>query len=102
MKQGLPESFLERMKTRLKAEMLAFLASYEEDRLFGLRVNTLKLPMEAFCALSDFQLEPVPWADSGFYYREGDRPGKHPHYHAGLYYIQEPSAMAPAELSAVA
>lgn len=89
---------MERIKARLGEDMPAFLASYEEERLFGLRVNTLKLPVEAFRALSEFHLEPVPWAETGFYYREGDRPGKHPHYHAGLYYIQEPSAMAPAEL----
>src|SRR5690606_27339589 len=41
-----------------------------------------------------FKLEPVPWAPEGFYYDEKDRPGKHPYHEAGLYYIQEPSAMA--------
>ncbi len=39
---------------------------------------------------------PIPWAKDAYYYGEEDRPGKHPYHEAGLYYIQEPSAMAPA------
>ena len=35
--------------------------------------------------------------NNGFYYDEKlDKPSKHPYYFAGLYYIQEPSAMTPA------
>lgn len=95
----LPEAFKQKMEGLLEAEYSAFLASYGEERHYGLRVNTLKLSVEQFRGLTRLELEPVPWAGTGFYYREGDgRPGKHPHYHAGLYYIQEPSAMAPAEL----
>lgn len=95
---GLPEAFLGKMERLLGDELSAFLASYGEERLFGLRVNTLKLSAEQFRELTRFGLEPVRWTETGFYYSEGERPGKHPHYHAGLYYIQEPSAMAPAEL----
>ena len=65
---------------------------------FGLRVNTVKVDRDDFLAKSPFHLTEVPWASEGFYYEEGERPGKHPYYHAGLYYIQEPSAMAPVEL----
>ncbi|TVY08324.1 RsmB/NOP family class I SAM-dependent RNA methyltransferase [Paenibacillus cremeus] len=95
-----PDAFLQRMECLLGAEYSAFLASYGEERLYGLRVNTLKLPVERFLELTRLKLNPVPWTDTGFYYEydETNRPGKHPHYHAGLYYIQEPSAMAPAEL----
>ena len=66
----------------------------ESERFFGLRVNTLKISPEAFQSISPFPLEPVPWAENGFYYKDGF-PGRHPFYHAGLYYIQEPSAMYP-------
>ena len=50
-----------------------------------------------------WNLEPVPWADNGFYYDgtlDGEvlRPSKHPAYYAGLYYLQEPSAMTPAAM----
>ena len=38
----------------------------------------------------------VPWEANGFYYEKEDQPGKHPYHEAGVYYIQEPSAMAPA------
>ncbi len=43
-------------------------------------------------------LSPVPWAEDGYYYQPSDQPGKHPFHEAGIYYIQEPSAMAPVEL----
>jgi len=43
----------------------------------------------------------VSWAKDGYYYRTGEQPGKHPYHEAGLYYIQEPSAMAPVELLGV-
>jgi NOL1/NOP2/sun family putative RNA methylase len=94
----LPIDFVDKMRDLLKDEMNAYLASYEEPRAFGLRGNTLKLDIEEFARLSPFDIEQVPWAAEGFYYHEGERPGKHPYYHAGLYYIQEPSAMAPVEL----
>ncbi|MBQ1392742.1 MAG: RsmB/NOP family class I SAM-dependent RNA methyltransferase, partial [Lachnospiraceae bacterium] len=32
------------------------------------------------------------------YYEDDVQPAKHPYYYAGLYYIQEPSAMTPAQL----
>ncbi|AFC28849.1 hypothetical protein PM3016_1945 [Paenibacillus mucilaginosus 3016] len=95
---SLPQAFLLHMKELLGEEYPAFEASYGEDRLYGLRVNPLKISPAAFRELTEWELKPIPWAPEGFYYEEGVRPGKHPHYHAGLYYIQEPSAMAPVEL----
>ncbi len=93
----LPAEFLDKMKRLLgDKEYNELLKSYSEPRHYGLRVNTLKIPVEEFLKLSPFRLEPVPWASDGFYYPEGENPGKHPYYHAGLYYIQEPSAMLPA------
>ena len=44
------------------------------------------------------RLSRVPWAEDGYYYEAPDQPGKHPFHEAGVYYIQEPSAMAPAGL----
>ncbi|MFK7696392.1 RsmB/NOP family class I SAM-dependent RNA methyltransferase [Paenibacillus sp. HJGM_3] len=91
----LPDPFLHKMQAYLQDEYPAFLASYEAERTSGLRRNPLKLTAAQFAAVSPFGCEPVAWAEEGYYLREGDRPGKHPYYHAGLYYIQEPSAMAP-------
>ncbi|MFC0332061.1 RsmB/NOP family class I SAM-dependent RNA methyltransferase [Paenibacillus sepulcri] len=99
----LPQSFTDKMKIMLQGEYDDFIASYERPRKFGLRVNGLKLTAAAFAELSllSDRLTRVPWEQGAFYYEEADRPGKHPHYHAGLYYIQEPSAMVPAELLGV-
>lgn len=99
----LPEAFLGRMRGLLgKEEYEAYIRSYDAERYYGLRSNPLKLAPSELKEKAGFRLTPVPWAPEGFYYEEGDRPGKHPFYHAGLYYIQEPSAMVPAELLGVA
>lgn len=95
----LPEQFVQRMERLLgQEEYQDFLGSFNLPRYYGLRVNTLKISVAEFLKQSPFELEPVPWTQDGFYYREGARPAKHPYYFAGLYYIQEPSAMAPAAL----
>ena len=96
--EQLPKAFLERMKEMLGEEYDAFLKSYEAPRQFGLRVNTLKISVEEFLKQSPFHLTPVPWTKNGFYYEEADRPARHPYYASGLYYLQEPSAMAPAAI----
>ncbi len=97
----LPVAFLNRMKAFLGDEYNDFLSSYDKPRYAGIRVNTLKIDEDAFRAISPFELRPIPWCETGYYVDEGLKPGKHPYYHAGLYYIQEPSAMAPAEVLAV-
>ena len=43
-------------------------------------------------------LTPIPWVKEGYYYEAQARPGRHPFHEAGVYYIQEPSAMAVTEL----
>lgn len=93
----LPEDFLNRMELMLQGEYPSFLASYEKERVQALRVNTGKAEREDFLGKAPFSLDPVPWCADGFYYEKGDQPGKHPYHEAGVYYIQEPSAMAPAE-----
>lgn len=94
----LPQEFLDRMKFLLKDEYDEFIESYKKDRNHGLRVNTLKTGVEEFLKNTLFPLRPVPWTSDGFYYPVGENPGRHPYYHAGLYYIQEPSAMLPGRV----
>ena len=94
----LPELYETRMKQLLGSEYERYLACFEDKNLNGLRVNTLKLSPEAFEALSPFALERVGWIKNGYYCDGGERPAKHPYYYAGLYYLQEPSAMTPASL----
>lgn len=92
---SLPKSFLEKMEQLLGEEFPDFLNSYEEERRFGLRMN----PLKGTAGLPEFVIEEkkIPWAKEGYYYEPEMRPGKHPLHEAGLYYIQEPSAMAVAE-----
>lgn len=97
----LPIQFLERMKEMLGTEYEEFLASYNKERAYGMRINTLKMEKEEALKLLPFSLEPVLWCETGFYYKEEERPGKHPFHEAGLYYIQEPSAMITAELAEI-
>lgn len=97
MAVNLPPLFIDRMQQLLGSEYEAFLASYEAPRYAGIRVNTLKIGRDTFLECSPFSLRSVPWCETGFYIEDGMKPGKHPYYHAGLYYIQEPSAMSPAE-----
>lgn len=92
----LPQAFLDRMEQMLGEEYPAFLQSYEKERYQALRVNPLKADRDAFEAAAPFTLRPVAWEPNGFYYGKEDAPGKHPYHAAGVYYIQEPSAMAPA------
>lgn len=113
----IPPWFLERMSHLLGDEYPAFAESLTRDPIHGLRVNTLKLSVEEFRKISPFPLESsVPWCPSAFTLstsplptnrsasgRNGEgqkrrEPGKHPYHLAGLYYLQDPSAMSSAEL----
>ena len=91
----LPEAFLNRIKQQLGEEYPAFLESLERPRAVALRFNPLKgysIPKLPFVG------EPVPWEPMGYYYDPESRPGLHPYHEAGVYYLQEASAMAPVQL----
>ncbi len=90
----LPNEFKNKMKSLLDSEYDEFIDSYNQDRISALRINTLKIDIQNFLSFSPFKLDKVPWTEDGFYYSHPDQPGKHPYHEAGLYYIQEPSAMA--------
>lgn len=95
---ALPQEFTEKMKKLIGTEYGEFLASYEQPRNFGLRVNTRKISPAEFEKLAPFHLRKIPWVENGYYYEAQDAPARHPFYHAGLYYLQEPSAMTPASV----
>lgn len=92
---NLPIAFKEKMEKLLGSEYEDYLASYSLPKYQGLRVNTMKVNIDEWKQINPFEdLEEVPWCKEGYYYTSS-KPAKHPYYHAGLYYIQEPSAMAP-------
>ena len=90
----LPEAFLIRMKAQLGEEYDAFLKSLERPRAVALRYNPLKGERPSL----PFVQQPVPWEPEGFYYDPESRPGLHVYHEAGVYYLQEASAMAPVAL----
>lgn len=94
----LPQKFRDEMQELLGDEYPDFLESYQQKQHSGLRMNTLKITPEDYLVLIGESLKPVPWNPLGFYYDGSQTYSKNPLYHAGLYYIQEPSAMRPAEL----
>ena len=92
----IPVDFKERMKSYLgEKEFDDFFSSFDNDeRYHSLRVNTLKCNKTDLKSKLLYIEKEVPWEENGFYYEDA-QPGKHPYHEAGLYYIQEPSAMAP-------
>jgi NOL1/NOP2/sun family putative RNA methylase len=92
----LPEKFCERMKNTLGDEYDSFIECFgnDDERIHALRINRLKAK-EDFQNNIDGLGEQVPWEENGFYYEKSATPGKSPYHEAGMYYIQEPSAMAP-------
>lgn len=94
----LPEAFCERMRALLGSAYEDYLDSLSMPCVQGIRVNTGKLSAEEFAARAPFALRPVPWTGNGFYVERQADVTRHPYYYAGLYYVQEPSAMLPAAL----
>lgn len=90
----LPIDFTNRMKAILGEEYEKFEASYSEVPVRSFRVNTNKISEENFEKINLFGGKKIPYAENGFYF-SCDGIGNHPYHHAGMIYIQEPSAMAP-------
>ena len=92
----LPEKFEKRMKSLLKDEYPLYEKAINEPTQKGFRVNTDKISVSDFEKINPFGGEKIPYVENGFYL-EQQKVGNHPFHHAGLIYIQEPAAMAPAE-----
>ncbi len=93
----LPAEYLSRIKEQFSDEYGDFLKSYEKKARRSIRINTLKTNNKDFTAQAPFNMEPVPWVKNGFYLEDGADPAGCLLYRCGLYYIQEASAMAPAD-----
>ena len=90
----LPEAFLERIQHQLGEEYEAFLQSLERPRAVALRFN----PLRGEKPYLPFVRESVPWEPQGYYYDPDSRPGLHVYHEAGVYYLQEASAMSAVAL----
>jgi len=98
----LPDEFVSRLREVLGDELPDFLAAASKPHVRGLRRNAGKVSAAQLDVILDIPLEPVPWCDTGSVLPAGVplRLGDHPAHRAGLFYLQEPSAMSPAEILA--
>lgn len=95
MKQ-LPNEYVARMKSLLGEEYGAYEQALNTPPEKGFRVNTDKISLEEFQTLDVFSRGKIPYVENGFYL-DYEKIGAHPYHHAGMIYVQEPAAMAPAE-----
>ena len=93
---NLPQPFAERMKALLGNEYDDYLKALEQPPVRAFRVNTDKISVEEFEKINPFNTEKIPYVENGFYFTD-EKIGNHPYHHAGMIYVQEPGAMAPAE-----
>ena len=93
----LPAAFASRMKQLLGEEEFGlYEESFQQNAARAFRVNTEKISVKDFADIDPFSSEPIPYAETGFYLNY-DKVGNHPFHHAGMIYVQDPGAMAPAE-----
>ena len=60
----------------------------------GLRVNPVKVSTTEFTENAPFDLTPLSYVDGGYVVAHDAQAGKHPYHAAGVYYMQDPGAMA--------
>ena len=90
---NLPQAYVSRMRALLGAEFDAFLESMQAPFQRALRENARR-PGGA----RSFALAQVPWCPRGYFVSTDARPGASLAHFAGAFYLQEPSAMVPAEV----
>lgn len=92
-----PEEFSRRMQVWLGNEGDDFFQALGK-RDVGLRLNPLRGSMSSLSNCLPWITQPVPWCPEGLWLQEDVTISKHPYHTAGVYYIQDPSAMAAAVL----
>ena len=90
----LPERFKERMKEMLGEEYAEFEKALGEPNVRAIRVNTTKISVEDFLSRTSLTLSPIGYANDGFIPSNTEGIGKTPEHHAGMFYVQDPGAMA--------
>ncbi len=95
MKQ-LPTEFIKRMKAMLGDGYGDYEKVINEPPVKAFRVNTDKISLSDFEKINPFGNKKISYVQNG-YYLDYEKAGNHPFHHAGMIYVQEPAAMAPAE-----
>lgn len=92
----LPAEYAQRMQRLLCEEYGDYVDALNLPPVRGFRVNTDKISLDEFEKINIFSSSKIPYVENG-YYLQYDKIGNHPYHHAGMIYVQEPAAMAPAE-----
>lgn len=88
--------FEEREKSLHKDDYDRLFNYVQEQPHRGITVNTKIISVGDFTAAAPFKTEKSGFAKESLYISADEKAGLHPWYHAGLYYIQEPSASSAA------
>lgn len=91
------EIFLNRMKEFLKNDFEFFYDALQKEAVKGLRVNRLLCSLKKWEEIAPWSLQPIPGVEDGFYI-EKKGAWHHPYHHAGVFYLQDPSAMMPVNM----
>ena len=64
----------------------------------GIRINPLKTNIDFIRQEISADYYPLPWEEDGYQVNQAAELGKHPFHAAGMYYLQEASAMVPVSI----
>ncbi len=82
-----PDAFKEQIQSQLGNESVNFFSSLKKPASLAIRTNPLK------SKVSSFKEEEVSWCSTGYYLSKRPSFTLDPLFHAGTYYVQEPSSM---------
>ena len=88
--------FLEREK-KLLGERFEQLYCFSSEPIKGITLNPYRISPQEFQKNCGFQTTPSAFCENGFL-TDQEKPGRHPYHHAGVFYVQEPSASSAAPL----
>lgn len=89
----IPEAFLARMRAMPGLDLPAFLDALRAPPVRAFRLNPLKTDEKTLLPLLPFHTEPLPFADGAFL-AKAEAVGSLPAHHAGMLYMQDPSAIS--------
>ena len=90
----LPQGFVKRMSEMLGDEYPTFEAALAEPNVRAVRVNTTKISVDDFVNATELELSPIDYAPDGFIPASCEHIGRSPEHHSGMFYVQDPGAMA--------
>ena len=82
------------MKEMLGEDYAAFESALGEKNVRAVRINTSKISVKDFLSKTALTLSPISYADDGFIPTDCEGIGKSAEHHSGMFYVQDPGAMA--------